>query len=64
MTRLDAQETTPRLALSVEEAAEALGIHRDTFDKRVLPRIKTVPVGRRRLVPVAELERFLADRAV
>lgn len=56
--------SVPRLALSVEEAAESLGICRDTFDARVLPRLRTVPVGRRRLVPVAELERFLADRAV
>lgn len=60
--RLNGQ--APRLALSVDEAAASLGIHRDTFDARVLPRLKTVPVGRRRLVPVAELERYLKERAV
>lgn len=52
-----------RLALSVEEAAEALGISRDHFDRHVLPRIRTTPVGRRKLVPIRELERYLEAQA-
>jgi len=48
-----------RLALSIDEAAAALGISRDHFDRHVLPRVKVVPIGRRRLVPVRELERYL-----
>jgi hypothetical protein len=54
----------PRLALSLDEAAEAIGVHRDSFDTHVLPRLRTVPVGRRRLVAVAELERYLDDQAL
>lgn len=53
-----------RLALSVEEAAEALGISRDSFDRHVLPRVKVVAIGRRRLVPVRELERYLEAQAI
>jgi excisionase family DNA binding protein len=53
-----------RLALSRDEAAEALGVSRDHFDRHVLPHVKTAAVGRRVLVPVRELEDFLAGRAV
>jgi hypothetical protein len=49
-----------RLAYGIDEAAtEVLGISRDSFDRHVLPEVRTVRVGRRRLVSVAELERFL-----
>lgn len=51
---------TPRLALSPEEAAEALGCSRDFFDKHVLPELRVVRRGRKVLIPVAELERWLA----
>jgi excisionase family DNA binding protein len=54
----------PRLSLSYDEAAEALGVSRDHFDRHVLPHVKVAPVGRRRLVLVRDLERFLGDRAV
>ena len=43
------------------EAAEALGLSRSVFYDRVLPELRTILVGRIRLVPVAELERW-ADR--
>ena len=52
-------ERTTRLALSPDEAATALGISRDFFDKHVMPELRVVRRGRRRLVPVRELERWL-----
>jgi hypothetical protein len=52
-----------RLAYTRTQAAEALGISRSTFDRRVLPYIDTVetPSGGR-LIPADELERLVADR--
>lgn len=52
-----------RLAYTRAQAAEALGISRSTFNRRVLPYIETVemPWGAR-LIPADELERLLADR--
>src|SRR5215210_3207462 len=52
-----------RLAYTRTQAAEALGISRSTFNRRVLPYIETVemPWGAR-LVPADELERLIAER--
>jgi hypothetical protein len=52
-----------RLAYTRTQAAEALGISRSTFDRRVLPYIETIemPWGTR-LIPADELERLLAER--
>jgi len=52
-----------RLAYTRQQAAEALGISLATLDRRVLPVIATVETEwGRRLIPVAELERYLAQR--
>jgi excisionase family DNA binding protein len=53
----------PRLALSIDEACQALGISWDTWSEHVAPHVRIVRLGRRRLVPVAELEAWLADNA-
>ena len=53
----------PRLALSKSEAAEALGVSVDFLEDHVLAELRVVRVGRRRLIPVAELERWLAEHA-
>lgn len=52
-----------RLAYSRTQAAEALGISRSTFDRRVLPLLETVemPWGTR-LIPADELQRLLAEQ--
>jgi hypothetical protein len=59
------RETTrvERLAYTRSQAAEALGISRSTFNRRVLPYIETVemPCGAR-MVPVDELERLITER--
>jgi hypothetical protein len=51
-----------RLALSRKQAAEALGVSIATIDRRVVPALHTVktPWGQR-LIPRAEIERFLRD---
>jgi excisionase family DNA binding protein len=51
----------PRLALSPEEASAALSVSRDFFDKHILPELRIVRRGRRRLIPISELERWLTD---
>jgi recombinase len=52
-----------RLAYTRTQAAEALGISRSTFIRRVLPYVETValPSGGR-LVPVDEVERLVRER--
>lgn len=52
-----------RLALSKTEAAESLGISVDLLEEHVLPYLRVVHVGRRVLVPVRELERWLEGQA-
>jgi Recombinase len=52
-----------RLAYTRTQAAEALGVSRSTFDRRVLPLLETLdmPWGPQ-LVPVDALERFVKER--
>lgn len=58
------QRPVPRLALSPEEAAEALGMSRSHFYEHVWGDLRVVYVGRRRLVPVNELEAWLDREAM
>ena len=51
-----------RLALSPDEAAAALGVSRDYLDEHVMGELRVVRRGRRILIALAELERWL-DRA-
>jgi hypothetical protein len=53
--------TVPRLALTREEAAQALGMSLDSFERHVQPDLRLIRRGRLRLVAVSELERWLAD---
>ncbi len=52
-----------RLAYTRSQAAEALGLSRSTFTRRVLPIVATIemPWGAK-LIPVDELERLVAER--
>jgi hypothetical protein len=54
----------PRLALRPAEAADAVGLGRTAFYQQVLPSLRVVYVGRARLIPVSELERWLEQEAV
>ncbi len=60
MTRDAQRRQAPSLALSKAEAARALGISVDFLEAHVLAELRVVRVGRRVLIPVAELERWLA----
>lgn len=52
-----------RLAYTRRQAAEALGVSLATLDRRVVPAIETVKTEwGARLIPVDELERYLAER--
>jgi excisionase family DNA binding protein len=61
--RVLATASAPRIALSPDEAAAALGVSRDFFDEHVLPELRVVRRGRKVLVPIVELERWLAENA-
>lgn len=53
----------PRLALRKEEAAAALGISDESFDRYVKPHVRVVRWGTLRVYPVAELQRVLDEQA-
>jgi hypothetical protein len=53
----------PRIALRPGEAAVSIGLSRAEFYRRVLPELRTILVGRSRLVPVVELERWVDREA-
>jgi excisionase family DNA binding protein len=53
----------PRVALTPAEAAAAIGVGPTFFDEHVAPQLRLVRVGRKRLVPVSELERWIAENA-
>jgi excisionase family DNA binding protein len=53
----------PRLALSQEEAAAALGVSADFFAEWIRHELRVVRRGRRRLYPVTELQRWLEEGA-
>ena len=55
--------TVQRLALTPVEAAQALGISRDFLDQHILLELRVVRRGRRRLIPVREIERWLDQHA-
>jgi hypothetical protein len=53
----------PRIALTPPEAAAAIGVGPDFFDANIAPEIRIVRRGRKRLVPVSELERWMVENA-
>jgi hypothetical protein len=53
----------PRIALTPAEAAAAIGVGPDFFDANVAPQLHLIRRGRKRLVPVRELERWVTENA-
>jgi excisionase family DNA binding protein len=53
----------PRIALSVEEACQSLGCSWDFFAEHVAPSLRVVRRGRRKLIAVEELQRWMRDNA-
>lgn len=56
-------QLVPRLALNVEEACASLGVSWDFWQEHIAPDVCVVRRGRRKLVAVRELERWLAENA-
>ena len=57
-TALETRRPVPRVALTLDEAAEALGVSRDHLERHILCDLRVIRVGRRLLVRVSELERW------
>lgn len=53
--------SAPVLALSVEQACEALGVSWKMWREHIEPGVRVVRVGRRKLIAVAELQRWLDE---
>lgn len=53
-----------RIGLTVDEAAAAIGVSRDHFERHVKPGIRIVYLGSRIIVPVKELEKWVDRQAV
>jgi len=56
-------ESVQRYSLTRKEAARALGMSVDTFERRVQPFIRVVLCGQLILVPPAELQRWVKDNS-
>lgn len=55
--------SVPRIALTPSEAAAAIGVGPDFFDANVAPQLRLIRRGRKRLVPVRELEQWVAENS-
>ena len=53
----------PRLALTRQEAAAALGMSINSFERHVQPELRLVRRGKLRLIPVREIERWLEENS-
>jgi len=51
------------VAVNQERAAEMLSVSRDTFRERIEPELRIVRMGARKLIPVAELQRWTSENA-
>jgi excisionase family DNA binding protein len=63
VTLADRKQSAPALALSVERACEALGVSWDTWRAHIEPDVRLVRLGRRKLIPVSELQAWLDRHA-
>jgi hypothetical protein len=53
----------PRIALTRDEAAAAIGMSVDSFERHVQPSLRMCRLGRMRLVSIRELERWVEENA-
>ncbi len=53
----------PRLGLTVEEAAKAVGMSESSFKRHVQPELRIVRRGSLRIIPVPEIEKWLEGNA-
>jgi excisionase family DNA binding protein len=50
---------TPALALTVEQACAALSVSYETWRQHIEPGMRIVRIGRRKLIAVTEIQRWL-----
>lgn len=61
---LEADRTAPERLLSVDEARKMLGIGRSAFYAELMGgRVRSLTLGRRRLIPAAAIAEYIAGRA-
>jgi excisionase family DNA binding protein len=53
----------PRVALTIPEAAASLGVGVDFFNDNIRPELRVIRRGSKRLIAVAELERWAEQNA-
>lgn len=53
----------PRKALGIAEAADSLGVSADFLKEHVLPELRVIRRGRRKLIPTTEIDRWLDEAA-
>ena len=58
------RESIKRVTLTVDEACASLGVSRDHFERHIMGELRIIYCGRRRLVPVRELERWAERVAI
>ena len=63
MTRQVVVINDARLAVTPAHAAELLDVSPDFFTRHIQPAVNVVYVGRKRLIPVVELEKWLNANA-
>jgi hypothetical protein len=56
-------QPVPRLALTIDEAAAAIGVSESHFRRYILRHVKVVYSGGARLIPTPELARWLDSAA-
>jgi hypothetical protein len=61
--QLTSKPSTPLLALNVEQSCVALGVSHDLWKSDIEHEVRIVRLGRRRLIPVSELQRWLDENA-
>jgi hypothetical protein len=57
------RQSGSRLAVTRAEAARALGVSINSFERHVQPELRIVRRGKLRLIPVSEIERWLEENA-
>jgi hypothetical protein len=63
MTPPKSRTPPPRIAVSVTEAADSVGLSLNEFTRYVLPKLRVIRQGRRKLVPLSELEKWAEKNA-
>jgi len=62
MTKSDNGAEAPKLAISINDFCARVGICRATFYELLnQDKVRTILIGRRRVIPVAEVERLMAE---